>query len=91
MVLKISNLNIIDSGIYTCQLTNQFGKINRTFVVNVYEQIGFKGLDPANQTVVYGSYVKFNCEIADNYDKQVTQTRVSFRILQIKIQEEEEA
>ena len=76
MVLKISKVSIYDSGLYTCQLTNEFGKINRTFIVNVYEHIAFKGLDPINQTVIIGASARFNCDVADNYDKQLAQTKV---------------
>ena len=83
MILKISDVSIHDSGVYTCQLTNEFGKINRTFIVSVYEQIAFKGLDPINQTVVYGSFAKFNCEVADNFDKQFTTTKVNYILLSI--------
>ena len=76
MILKISNLNIHDSGVYTCQLSNEFGKINRTFIVSVYEQIEFNGLDPVNQTVVFGSNARFYCQVSDSFDKKTTTTKV---------------
>jgi hypothetical protein len=78
MSLKIKNLNIHDSGVYACQLTNEFGKINRTFTVNIFENLLFNGLEPLNQTALFGSNIRFQCDIADGYNnKQNTQIMVS--------------
>lgn len=82
MILKIKNLNLNDNGNYTCQLTNEYGKINRTFSVNIYDNLIFNGIEPTNQTTYYGLNVKFKCEFANNQINQNTQIMVKiFKII----------
>ena len=35
MKLNLKELSLVDSGSYACQVSNQFGKINRTFDLKV--------------------------------------------------------
>jgi len=35
MKLNLKQLSILDSGVYVCQVSNQFGKLNRTFNLKV--------------------------------------------------------
>ncbi len=68
MQLNLNNLRVGDSGNYTCQVSNQFGKLNRTFSLNVLESLKFVDNDPLNQTIALNSPAVFKCQVDSIYN-----------------------
>ncbi|NWI34400.1 FGFR3 factor, partial [Sula dactylatra] len=66
-----------DQGIYTCVVENKYGNIRHTYHLEVLERLPHRpilqaGL-PANQTVVVGSNVEFQCKVYSD-----AQTRIQW-------------
>jgi hypothetical protein len=66
MVLLIKDLSKTDTGNYTCQVTNQHGKINRYFQLNILETLIFDDEQDNNVTLAYGMNALFKCKIKHN-------------------------
>ncbi|CAK9299259.1 unnamed protein product [Gordionus sp. m RMFG-2023] len=64
--LDLYNLNVQDEGFYTCKVYNPFGAINKTFFLEIVEQIkGPKlvGEFPINMTIIEGQDAILKCDI----------------------------
>ena len=64
--LVIPYLSFSDSGNYTCEAENSYGKSSKSFQVEVYYDTDFNNTNNLNHIVEEGSTIELSCEI-DEY------------------------
>lgn len=62
-ILNIKDLRRSDSGNFTCEVFNKFGKLNATYNLLVTEKLNFYGDEPENTTVGIGQTAILNCRV----------------------------
>ncbi|XP_050395678.1 fibroblast growth factor receptor-like 1 [Patella vulgata] len=66
-ILKLQNVNELETGEYTCKVSNRLGQINHTYTLEVIEKIKTKPVlispHPMNTTVDYGGTASFQCRV----------------------------
>lgn len=74
--LKINDLQEEDSGKYTCIVTNLYGTINYTYILEVVEKVHdkpeFLPPHPLNQTVRHGEQASFQCHVKSDAQPHIT-------------------
>ncbi|KAL8570246.1 hypothetical protein ACOMHN_029946 [Nucella lapillus] len=66
-ILKLSHVQELDTGHYTCMVANRLGHVNHTYRLEVIDQIRTKpkliSSHPQNTTVEYGGTASFQCRV----------------------------
>lgn len=74
-VLELINVQEEDSGEYTCIVSNKYGRINATYVLQVIGPVTNKPIleseHPVNTTVEYGGTTSFQCRVKSDLKPRI--------------------